>query len=723
MRQGLWQAVIAVALLAASAAHAQAPSAPPAPPPPGMPPSDEGLTRGALKDALTALGYSQLNKRAVAIEALANAADARARQQFVRETILALIGGLPDRTNPLNARITRTSAGEGFRVQNIVFDSLPGMHVTANLYLPAADAGARLPAIVAFPGHAPAGKLSYYAFGAYMARQGVAVLSVDLPGEGEMLQYADPATGESRVGRPTSEHGMDAYAVAATGDHVSRYFVNLAMRAIDYLASRPDIDPAGIGVFGCSGGGTVAAYVAALDARVRATAVACYMNDFAHVLPVQGPQEAEQTIPRFLSSGLDLPDWMELAAPRPYAIVSTTEDFFPFTGGRAAFDEGRGFWSLFGEKDKLVWIHGPGGHGNLGPVQDRIADFFHEALGSGFVGDRLPPPGLRVPDEWAAKLRVTDTGQVVPALGGATIQSVNAARARQVAARPAHVESAAQAAALNARLAGIARERAAIAATAGAPPKVELAAAVAEDGLTVEKLSFESPFGLLPAAFIRARPDAAGPVMLLIEERGLDVESSATRALVAAGWQVLAIHARGADGIERGGADLLGNQNRMALRALIVGRTLPGIRADDLIGALNWLESRGVAKASLMATGSATVPAAHVALLDGRIVALVLQSGLVSWRKALSLPMQRNLAPATIPGALRDYDLPDLITATRACRIVVAGPVDGLGAPLDAAQARTAYGEASAWLNKGGERLTIAPGDWTPAALRCREMR
>jgi dienelactone hydrolase len=654
---------------------------------PGMPPGDEGQTRGALTHSLLALAYADLNARAVRIEAIDGEVRARERQVEVRAKLLELIGG-PVPATPAKPRVTRRSEGEGFSVENIVYDALPGMHVTANLYLPAGTPAGKSPAIIAFPGHGPAGKLSYYSFGIFMARQGVAVLAVDLPGEGEMLQYADPATGKSRVGPATSEHMMDGYAVAVTGDHVSRYFLALGMRGIDTLAARPDIDPARIAAYGCSGGGTVATYVAGLDQRVRAAAIACYMTDLVHLLPVQGPQEAEQTLPRFTSSGLDLPDWMELAAPKPYAIVSTTEDFFPFTGARAAWQEGRAFWGHFGKADALQWIHGPGGHGNLAPVMDRIADFFLKALAVTPPATREPPPPSPAPADWAARLQVTATGQVATSLGGETIQSLNAKRAAAI--RPPAPD--------NTRLAAAARKHAGITAVPGDPPKVDMGEPEAADGLFIQPLTFQTSFGALPAALVSPPgEDRERPVILLMEESGLDPRSPLVRALVAAKWRVLALHARGADGIERGGNPLLGNQNRMALRALVVGRTLAGIRTDDLIAALDMLQSRGTPRVALMATGSATVPAAHAALLDGRIGALVLQGGLVSWREALTHPMQRNLPPVTIPGALRDYDLPDLLAATRACRVVVIAPRNGMGEPVRPA----------------------APQSLDPAALRC----
>lgn len=717
MRRHFLRAVAIGALLAGGTAQAQTQPKPPAP---GMPPGDEGLTRSPLSESFVALAYPALSRRVVEIEALRTAEDVRARQRQVRQRILDRIGGLPDRTNPLNARVTRKSEGEGFREENLAFDSLPGMRVTANLYLPAT--GAKAPAIVAFPGHGPWGKLAYHFFGISMAREGIAVLSIDLPGEGERVQYVDPATGQSRVGPSTSEHGMDAFAVMAGGDHVARYFINDGMRAIDYLASRADIDASKIGVFGCSGGGTVAAYVGGLDTRVKATAVACYMNDFAHLLPVQGPQEAEQTIPGFIPDGLDLPDWMELAAPNPYAIVSTYDDMFPYTGARAAYQEGRQFWGLLGASGKLSWITGPGGHGNIAPLQGQIAAFFHDALG-GVPGPSFPAPPFRATDEWRARLQVTESGQVSTAPGGsATIQSANAARALKLAAKPAVVTDAEQAAALNAKLAAVAREVAAIQVIPGGTPQVDMGDLALDQGFLVRKLSFQSFLGLLPAALVQGAPDSQGPVMLLMEADALDPVSATVRKLAGAGWRVLVIQARGAEGIQRGEDDMIGDQNRMALRAFVVGRTLPGIRADDLIAALDWLQSKGMNDVSLMAIGSATVPAAHVALLDGRVHTLVLEKGLASWRNAVSLPMQQDLPPNTIPGALRHYDLPDLITATRACKVVILDPADGMGAALGKADIDSIYAQPLAWLNHGRSgrlQLLSGGGDLAAGALEC----
>ena len=109
------------------------------------------------------------------------------------------------------------------------------------------------------------------------------------------------------------------------GQSVARYFIHDGMRGIDYLVSRSDVDPDRIGAMGCSGGGTQTTYIAALDERVKAAAVACYMNSF-QTLFTGSIGDSEQSLPGFLAAGLDQTDYVELFAPKPWLIASTEGD-------------------------------------------------------------------------------------------------------------------------------------------------------------------------------------------------------------------------------------------------------------------------------------------------------------------------------------------------------------------------------------------------------------
>src|SRR5690606_3607802 len=163
--------------------------------------------------------------------------------------------------------------GDGYRMEKITYESLPGFVVTANVYLPVGTGPFR--AVVLTAGHSATGKSSQHSFAVSFARAGIASLAWDPIAEGERNPELARATGEYGVGRVTGEHSFASVQAMLLGDHVSRYFVNDAMRGIEYLVSRPDIAADRIGAFGCSGGGTVTSYLTALDPRVRVSASAC----------------------------------------------------------------------------------------------------------------------------------------------------------------------------------------------------------------------------------------------------------------------------------------------------------------------------------------------------------------------------------------------------------------------------------------------------------------
>ena len=342
-----WFAGVIALVVCGAPLAAQTPAAAPKP--------ERAAARTEMISRVNARAFALLDQREAAVARITTRAAAEQRKAANHRRVLKLIGGLPTWRGPLAAKSYGTIEGEGFRVEKITYESLPGFLVTANVYLPTSGKGP-YPAVVLTAGHDPSGKIGQYSFGANLARAGIASLAYDPISEGERTQYLDPATGASRLSRVTGEHSHAGVQTILLGEHVSRYFVWDAMRGIDYLASRGDIDANRIGAFGCSGGGTVTAYLAALDDRVKAAASACYITSFRDLLTVGDPQEGEQSIPHFVESGMDLADWVEMAAPKPYAVVSTTEDMFPFSGAKRAVEEARRIYGLYGAADRFAWF-------------------------------------------------------------------------------------------------------------------------------------------------------------------------------------------------------------------------------------------------------------------------------------------------------------------------------------------------------------------------------
>ncbi len=211
----------------------------------------DNAARQRLIEALDGVANGQLAARVQAIAKIQDAADADRRKTVVRRKILDLMGGLPENRGRLSVKQFGTLPGDGFHVEKLAYESLPGFWVTANLYVP--DAGAApFPAVLLTPGHEATGKQSQYSFGANFARSGIVALAIDPLGQGERLQYFDPEKKASTIGGSTGEHGEANVPAMLWGD-VARYFVNDGMRGIDYLISRSDVNPDRIGALGCSG--------------------------------------------------------------------------------------------------------------------------------------------------------------------------------------------------------------------------------------------------------------------------------------------------------------------------------------------------------------------------------------------------------------------------------------------------------------------------------------
>ena len=219
-------------------------------------PKQGETTREQLKASTNQEGKKFLRARQQTVTALPNAAAATERQKAVREKILRLLGGLPAEKTPLRTRHIGTEEHTDYRYDKIIYESMPGFYVPANVYRPATGQGP-FPAILMPVGHSPEGKEGERTTAISLARKGFVVLKYDPIGQGERLQYFDADLRTSKVGSTTEEHSHANGHTVLIGDSVARYRVWDGIRGIDYLVTRPDVDPTRIGITGCSGGGTL----------------------------------------------------------------------------------------------------------------------------------------------------------------------------------------------------------------------------------------------------------------------------------------------------------------------------------------------------------------------------------------------------------------------------------------------------------------------------------
>lgn len=321
------------------------------PTPAGVPPGKQ------LELYLKRQFYQHVDDRLAAFEALKSRADCERWQRERREFFVRQLGGFPERT-PLNARIVGRLEGEGYRVENVLFESRPGHHVTANLYLP--DSAGPHPAVIVPCGHSHNGKAAggYQRICILLARNGMAALCYDPIGQGERYQMLDfdqehthfATAPRLEVPHPrvrhlcTTEHTAMGLGCILLGSNVAQYRIWDGMRAIDYLQSRDDIDSSKIGCTGNSGGGTLTAYLMALDDRIVAAAPVCYLTTFRRLIDTRGAQDAEQNIFGQIAFGMDEPDYVMMRAPKPTLICAGRRD--------ATFDID-GTWDLFRQSKVL----------------------------------------------------------------------------------------------------------------------------------------------------------------------------------------------------------------------------------------------------------------------------------------------------------------------------------------------------------------------------------
>ncbi len=307
------------------------------------------------KDVAADLAWTQISTR--------EAYDAK--RHDLRVKLIAAIGGLPART-PLNAKTTGESRRDGYRIEKVLFESQPGLYVTANFFIPDDPKfKAPYPAVVHACGHSDLGKgMGYQRPGVKGAKAGFATLVFDPIDQGERRQ--EPSYSSMRF--PHGLHyamGHNQIGIRAMllGWSASRFMIWDAMCAIDYVLSRTDVvRPGKIGYLGTSGGGTSTAFLMALDDRIGAAVPSCYLTSLRALLNGMAPQDAEQQVFGELSFGLNHTGLFVMGHV-PGAVTSGHIDGFPHYGTWETFSIARQLAERLGEPDFYDQIGMPGGHG------------------------------------------------------------------------------------------------------------------------------------------------------------------------------------------------------------------------------------------------------------------------------------------------------------------------------------------------------------------------
>ena len=602
--------------------------------------------------------YVALDRRLERYETLKTPQVIAAYQRELRDFFVRQLGGLPDRS-PLNAVTVGVIDADGYRIEKVIYESQPQHHVTANLYLP--DGEGPFPGVVVSSGHSRTGKTADYnqRFGIMMALHGMAALCFDPIGQGERSQFLD-ADGQPQFSSTTREHFLVGVGSILVGRNTARYRIWDAIRSIDYLAGRPEVDERKIGFTGCSGGGTLTSYVMALDDRVACAAPACYLTTFRRLIETIGPQDAEQNIYGQIAFGMDQPDYVLMRAPRPTLISSTTGDFFDVGGSWENFRQAKRIYARLGRPEQVDLVEVEGGHGVHPQNLASIAQWMQRWL----LGRDEPvePRELTVlPSE---ELLCMESGQVLTLPGEKSVIDLNAEHESVLTRERKRLWRDNSGVRMADRIRSI----------VSVPDNDELRAPewedvgrVDRDGYHIDKLILRTETAVLPGLTFHP-PEPQEEAYLYLHQDGKIGDSEVggeIERLVDEGYVVVSVDLRGQGETGSGKSDDVLGEWKTFFLAYLLGKPLVGMQTEDALAASHFVahyQTKTPRNVHLVGVGQAGLAALHAAALNPeRFASVAIKDAPRDWASVVRESVPAGRLTGTVHGALAVYDLPDLV--------------------------------------------------------------
>ncbi|MBV2247285.1 MAG: acetylxylan esterase [Lentimicrobium sp.] len=275
----------------------------------------------------------------------------------------------------LNVNVTGTIQENGYRIEKLYYESLPGLYVRANLYVPDNIISPR-PGILYVCGHSGTQKVHYQAHPRKFAQLGFVCLII------ETIQY----------GEVQGEH-WGCYARGwfnwySRGYNPAGVELWNAIRGLDLLSSRDEVDPEKLGVTGISGGGSQSWYIAAIDSRIKAVAPVCGASTLKAQITsrtIDGHCDCMMPINTYCQDFMDIG---ALIAPRPLLICQADRDGLnTIESVRELHDNIGKIYQLYKASDNIGLVETPGGHSYHKNSREKIFSFFINHL----MGKQVSP--------------------------------------------------------------------------------------------------------------------------------------------------------------------------------------------------------------------------------------------------------------------------------------------------------------------------------------------
>lgn len=670
----------------------------------------------ALYHHLAGEAYQLLEQRNQRVRLISSAEAWQERQREVKATLFDMVGPFPERT-PLNPRVVRTVEKPDYRIEHIVFESQPGFFVTSSLFLPKNLSG-RTPTVLYCSGHAIiAYRGSYVRTILNLVKKGFVVFAWDPIGQGERFQYLN-AAGKSTVGGNNREHIYITVQAMLTGSSLARHVIWDGIRAVDYLLTRPEVDPARIGATGRSGGGFQSLYIPAFEDRIYATAPENHVTNSTRILQKIGPRDGEQNMFHMFARGIDHPDLLLARAPKPTLIIATANDIFNIDGTRETFREVSVPYRALGAPGNLVLVEDVAGHQITAQNSETMYAFFQQ---------HLKNPGSARNEQvemlTSEELRVTPPGQVYAWLQGEAAPDLTRREAEKLAARRnAEVVAGTL---TPARLVEAAKRQ-----TGFRPPNLSdrpvLTGSTRRDGYNIE-CYFVKGEGDYPVPYVLMLPENPnGRAVLYVHPKGKAAEGAKggeMEWLVRQGYKVLAPDLLGTGEVgpgnsngekEFGHLENAGINSRTWYLGMFIGRSILGVRAADVVKLAALLKREGATEVLAVARGAMGPVLLHAAAFSEDISRIALIDSLSSYHSAATtLLYAPHFIETFVPGVLRRYDLPSLATAIAPRRLILHNTVDGAAKRMPPGDVSREYAIAESTLggSDAKSKFVVSTGD------------
>ena len=596
-------------------------------------------------------------------------ADAEAYVRDVRQKIQRCFAPFPEKT-PLNARVTGVVERDAYKIEKVIFESRPHFFVTANLYVPKGKKFP-LPGVVGSCGHSDNGKAAeaYQSFAQGLARLGYVVLIFDPIGQGERLQYGHLQAGH----RPRSGVGEHLYAgnqQFLIGEFFGSWRAWDGIRALDYLLTRPEVDPKQVGITGNSGGGTMTTWLCGVERRWSMAAPSCFVTTFRRNLENELPADTEQCPPRALALHLDHDDFLAALAPKPVIILAKEQDFFDVRGAEEAYRRLKRLYALLGAEQNIKLFIGPTAHGYSQENREAMYQWFN---GVTHVSDAQTEPKLEI--EKDETLRCTAGGQVAE-LNSRTVFSFTQEKSQLLAKQRRKLthdelrKSVAEQLKLQGQLSEPAR-----------PPEFRILRgagnrkypkpAATTYAVETEPGVFAVVYRLVDQPLVSRPPRDAGRAILYVAHHSSDAElrdepliGELLEAEPQSTLYTCDVRGIGESRPDTCGVDQFltpyGSDYFYAIHSLMLDRPYVGQKTFDILRVIDWLASHGHTEVHLAAKSWGTLPATFAAVLAGnRVSQVTLKNALTSYADIAESENYIWPLSSFVPGVLEHFDLPD----------------------------------------------------------------